>query len=282
LKNRVNGELLANVGNLANRALSLLWKNGGRLTRCAAPLQNVPPLEKEIADLYVRCDTRGVVQKVLDYSSTANARLQQKKPWDLLKSAPDEAKAELTLAVNVARLCARWLAPIVPRFARGVEEQSGAPLHWGDFTPLENATIREPKPLVRKVEDTDIAKLASKFVATAPAPEASAITIDEFGKIDLRAGKVLSAERVPKKDKLLKLTVDLGEGAPRTIVSGVAKSYAPEELVGKNVCVVANLPPRDFGKGLVSHGMILFSDGGTREHTAVELPADVAPGGKVK
>jgi len=292
LRNRVNGELLANVGNLANRALSLLWRNGGRLTRCAAPLESAPATEKEIADLYVRCDTRAVVQKVLDYSSAANVRLQQKKPWDLLRSAPDEAKAELTMAVNVARLCARWLAPIVPRFARGVEEQSGAALKWGDFTPLEDAAIREPKPLVRKVEDADIAKLASKFVATAPAPEAGGerpqagpvapVTIDQFGAVDLRAGKVLGAERVPKKDKLLKLTVDLGEGAPRTIVSGVARSYAPEELVGKNVCVVANLPPRDFGKGLVSHGMILFSDGGTREHTAVELPADVAPGSKVK
>ena len=280
------------MGNLANRALSLLWRNGGRLTRCAAPLESAPATEKEIADLYVRCDTRAVVQKVLDYSSAANVRLQQKKPWDLLRSAPDEAKAELTMAVNVARLCARWLAPIVPRFARGVEEQSGAALKWGDFTPLEDAAIREPKPLVRKVEDADIAKLASKFVATAPAPEAGGerpqagpvapVTIDQFGAVDLRAGKVLGAERVPKKDKLLKLTVDLGEGAPRTIVSGVARSYAPEELVGKNVCVVANLPPRDFGKGLVSHGMILFSDGGTREHTAVELPADVAPGSKVK
>ena len=93
---------------------------------------------------------------------------------------------------------------------------------------------------------------------------------------------MLAAERVPKKDKLLKLSIDLGEGAPRTIVSGVAKSYAPEELVGKNVAVVANLPPRDFGKGLVSHGMILFAGGGAREHTAVELPAEVAPGSKVK
>src|SRR5207302_589600 len=175
--------------------------------------------------------------------------------------------------------CARWLAPIVPRFAQGIEEQTGAPLKWGEFNWLENASLNEPKPLVRRVEETDIARLTSTF---APAPEAKAesarpksdsITIDQFGMIDLRAGKVLAAERVPKKDKLLKLTVDLGEGAPRTIVSGVAKSYAPEELVGKNVAVVANLPPRDFGKGLVSHGMILFAGGGAREHTAVELPA---------
>ena len=174
----------------------------------------------------------------------------------------------------------------MPRFAEGVENQGGAPLEWGNFTPLEEVAIREPKPLVRKVEDADIVKLSSKFVApgaAAPkAPETPSINIDEFAKVDLRAGKILACEKVPKKDKLLKLSIDLGEGAPRTIVSGVAKSYAPEELVGKNVAVVANLPPRDFGKGLVSHGMILFAGGGAREHTAVELPAEVAPGSKVK
>ena len=100
--------------------------------------------------------------------------------------------------------------------------------------------------------------------------------------MDLRAGKVLAAERVPKKDKLLKLSIDLGEEQPRTIVSGVALSYAPEELVGKMICVVANLPPKSFGKGLVSHGMVLFATGGDRENTAVELPADVKPGSQVK
>src|SRR5205085_8294181 len=182
-----------------------------------------------------------------------NQRLQRTKPWELLRTDRDAALRELTLAVNAARLCARWLAPIVPKFAAGVEEQSGAPLNWGDFKPLEDAPIREPKPLVRKVEDADIAKLASKFVAPepeargprpeapagGPTPEAQSITIDDFSRLDLRAGKVLSAARVPKKDKLLKLSIDLGEGAPRTIVSGVAQSYQPEELVGKIVCVVA-------------------------------------------
>ena len=286
LKNRVNGELLANVGNLANRALSLIWKNGGRLTRAAMP-ERAQEIERELAELYTRCDTRAVVQKVLDFSSLANQRLQAAKPWEKLKSEREAALSELTYAVNVARLCARWLGPIAPKFARGVEEQTGAASSWGDFKPLEDAPIREPRPLVRKVEDADIEKLASKFVADKEkeppaAAQAAAITIDEFGKLDLRAGKVLAAERVPKKDKLLKLSIDLGEGAPRTIVSGVAKSYAPEELVGKNVAVVANLPPRDFGKGLVSHGMILFAGGGAREHTAVELPAEVAPGSKVK
>jgi methionyl-tRNA synthetase len=197
----------------------------------------------------------------------------------------------MTLAANVARLCARWLAPIVPKFAQGVEEQSGVELAWGQFAPIENAPIREPKPLVRRVEDADVQKLSSKFVpeaapaaspATPAEPAAADIGIEQFGAVDLRAGKVLAVERVPKKDKLLKLTIDLGEAAPRTIVSGVAQSYAPEELVGKVVCVVANLPPKGFGKGLSSHGMVLYAGGGTREHTAVELPADVKPGSRVK
>jgi methionyl-tRNA synthetase len=154
---------------------------------------------------------------------------------------------------------------------------------------------------VRKVEDADVEKLASRFVPAEPpqgAPAAAAakvaveevktgpvtpeMTIEQFGAMDLRAGKVVAAERVPKKDKLLKLTIDLGEAAPRTIVSGVAQSYAPEELVGKVVCVVANLPPRNFGKGLSSHGMVLYASGGDREHTAIELPADVKPGSQVK
>ena len=149
---------------------------------------------------------------------------------------------------------------------------------------------------MRKVEDADLQKLSGKFApapappqagrpeARSPTPEAAPppISIEDFGKLDLRAGKVLAAERVPKKDKLMKLTIDLGEPAPRTIVSGVAQSYAPGELIGKMVAVVANLPPRDFGKGLVSHGMVLYAGGGTREHTAVELPAEVAPGSKVK
>jgi methionyl-tRNA synthetase len=219
----------------------------------------------------------------MDFSSAANQRLQSQKPWEKLKTDRQAALEELTLAVNVARLCARWLAPIVPKFANGVEEQSGAELIWGNFTPLENAAIREPRPLVRKVEDADVAKLSSQSIP--PAPKAVVVpelTVEQFATMDLRAGRVLAAERIPKKDKLLKLSIDLGEATPRTIVSGVAQSYAPEELVGKMVCVVANLPPRDFGKGLVSHGMVLYASGGDREHTAIELSGDVKPGSPVK
>jgi len=122
----------------------------------------------------------------------------------------------------------------------------------------------------------------AKPAAVEVEPAAPPVDFEKFSVVDLRAGKVVGAERVLKKDKLIKLFIDLGGGAPRTIVSGVALSYKPEELIGKVVCVVANLPPRDFGKGLVSHGMVLYAGGGAREHTVVELPGDVVPGAKVK
>src|SRR5438067_1741460 len=105
--------------------------------------------------------------------------------------------------------------------------------------------------------------MASAAPAALESQAAAEITIDRFAEIDLRAGKVLGAERIPKADKLLKLTIDLGEGAPRTIVSGVAQAYSPEELVGRTVAVVANLPKKPL-RGVESHGMVLFATGGPR------------------
>jgi methionyl-tRNA synthetase len=297
MKNRVNGELLNNVGNLANRALSIVWKSFegklGKLPASPEDLWQISAIERKVAGHYRAIDTRAAVQEVLSLSSLANGRLQEKQPWKLLKTDRAAAHAELTLAVNVARVCARLLAPVVPRFAKGVEEQTGAPLRWGDFAWLTETAIREPKPLVRRVEDEDLAKLSATFVgttATAKEPAAIApkvapanpeISIEEFEKVDLRAGIVLACERIPKSDKLLKLTIDLGEGAPRTVVGGVAQSYAPEELVGKTVAVVANLPKKPL-RGVESHGMVLFATGGKRGLIVVEIGEDVPPGAKVK
>ena len=142
---------------------------------------------------------------------------------------------------------------------------------------------------------TPTAPAAPRATAGPPAAEASAasttggqapiaiaeISIERFAEIDLRAGKVLAAERVPKADKLLKLTIDLGEAVPRTIVSGVAQAYRPEELVGRTVAVVANLPKKPL-RGVESHGMVLFATGGPRGLTVVEVGENVAPGSKVK
>ncbi len=254
-----------------------------------------------------------MIQTVLSVGSRANLRLQNVQPWKLLKVDAPEAQRELTFAINLARTCARWLAPIVPGFAKGIEEQTGAPLlKWDDerrWAFHDQGQIREPKPLVRKVEESDLAKLANRFVldgaegvaakgtnkaeakksegnradtkkAEEIAPPAE-IAFEQFALIDLRAGKILEASRVPKADKLIKLSVDLGEGAPRTIVSGIARHYAPEELVGKTVAIVANLGKKAL-RGIESHGMVLAASGGAKGLTLVELPGDVLPGSRVK
>ena len=316
MKNRVNGELLNNVGNLANRAQSILWKSlSGNLGLLpsdseAVALWNQASLSRAHAmEAYLRYDSRSAVQTALALSAAANERLQRKQPWKIISSDAEGARRELTLAINVARTCAAMLQPVVPRFAQGIVEQTGAPLPAvTDNKPLEETNIREPKPLVRKMEDDDVRKLTSRFVGeggaaaeaprSAPArPDAASgsagaareatsegpreISVEQFGEIDLRAGKVLAAERVPKADKLLKLTIDLGEAAPRIIVSGVAQAYRPEELVGRTVAVVANLPKKPL-RGVESHGMVLFATGGPRGFTVVELGEDVQPGAKVK
>src|SRR5208282_2648574 len=109
------------------------------------------------------------------------------------------------------------------------------------------------------------------------ASTSAAISYDQFATIDLRVGLVKSCEKVPKKDKLLRLSVDLGEPEPRTIIAGLALSFAPDALVGRRVVVVANLAPRDFGKGLVSHGMLLAT-GPSDALRLASVDGDAAPG----
>jgi methionyl-tRNA synthetase len=117
--------------------------------------------------------------------------------------------------------------------------------------------------------------------AVAPTAAPQAVSYDQWSAIDLRVGLVRSCERVPKKDKLLRLTVDVGEPEPRLIVAGLAQSFAPEALVGQRVVVVANLAPRDFGKGLVSHGMILAT-GPSDALALATCPDGVAPGSRLR
>ena len=115
--------------------------------------------------------------------------------------------------------------------------------------------------------------------AAAPAAPPSEIEFGDFAKVALKAGRIVTAEKVEKADKLLKLSVDLGEAAPRTIVSGIAEAFAPEQLPGRNVVVVVNLKPRAL-KGIESRGMILAS--GSGKTLSLINPGDVAPGSDVK
>jgi methionyl-tRNA synthetase len=169
------------------------------------------------------------------------------------------------------------------------------------FRDLQTATyplldrsqpIGEPAPIIGRIEEAVVAKLivsppteTVKPVAAAPAkkeaaPPPSEIEFGDFTKVAFKAGKVLAAEKVPKADKLLKLSIDLGEAEPRTIVSGIAEAYSPEQVVGRMVVVVANLKPRPL-KGIESKGMILTAGSGGKDLVLLDAGA-VAPGTDVK
>jgi methionyl-tRNA synthetase len=184
------------------------------------------------------------------------------------------------------------VAPAMPEAAREILRQLGRGEDEGTW-PTEfrwpGGSLAEPKPVFPRVEPERQAELIAKWVpaeatAAAPAPTTTEppadVAIDDFAKIDLRAAKVLAAERVPKADKLLKLTLDVGGGEPRTVVSGIAATYTPEAMVGKTVIYFSNLTPRKI-RGVVSQGMILAA--GDADVLALSaLDRDVPPGTKIR
>jgi methionyl-tRNA synthetase len=205
--------------------------------------------------------------------------LSDTKPWNLAKDPAERAALELVLhtAVEAVRHFAVLLAPVLPVSAQAIWQQLGetgnvaeiAPnaLKWGEaagkavgaikpiFPNLDKGRIMEE---IKQAEATNIpAEQAAPTVPTEAAPaQPSYITIDDFAKVELRVGQILTAEPVPKADKLLRFTIDLGEAEPRQIIAGIAQYYEPEKLIGRKVIVVANLAPRKL-RGLESQGMIL-------------------------
>ncbi|WIG96470.1 methionine--tRNA ligase [Myxococcus sp. SDU36] len=324
-RQRVNGELVNNVGNLANRALSLL---AGPLEKRLAPgraegpgralveaaLARVP----EVRDAFEKLEYRSAIRVITEIASAANGFLQTAAPWAQVKKDAEVARADLSDAADVAYLLGALLAPVTPRLSEKLFAQLGAEpltfqaLEGAKYPLLERSSpIGTPEPLLPRLEEERVnaiiklpegaaapqaaeskpakAAKAEKKPAEAPAATPASpgagepsgeIEYDDFAKVVLKAGKVLAAEKVQKADKLLKLTVDVGEGSPRTIVSGIAEAFAPEALTGRNVVVVANLKPRKL-KGIESRGMLLTAGPGGKELSLLD-PGDVAPGSEVK
>jgi methionyl-tRNA synthetase len=306
---RVNGELVNNVGNLANRTLSLLTGPLGG-TLAAAPGEAGRPLLEgalarvpEVVAAYEALDFRSVVRTVVEVSQSANQFLQARAPWTRLRTEPEVARADLSDVADVVALLATFLAPIVPTITDRLFAQLGAaPLTFealaGAPIPLlpRSRALGVPSPLLPRLEEAQVNKLvppeelAGQESKAAPAEPAAAnpaggaapaeIDIETFAQVDLRVGKVLAAERVPKADKLLKLTIDLGEPSPRTVVSGIAEAYTPEALVGRSVILVANLKARKL-RGIESRGMVLAAGEGGVALRLVD-PGDLPPGSPVK
>ncbi len=299
-RQRVNGELVNNLGNLANRTLSLLAKDktlaapneavGGELVRGA--LARV----KEIGEAYERFDHRAAIKAILEIGYQANQFLAKAEPWKLVKTDAVAAKSVLSEAAEIVYLLTALLDPVVPTLADKLAAQLNRPkltfkqLESAQYPLLERgATIGDASPIIGRIEEA----VAAKLIPLAPNSlslqsgeragergQSAEIEFTDFTKVAFRAGKVLAAEKVPKADKLLKLSIDLGESTPRTIVSGIAEAYSPEQLTGRNVVVVANLKPRAL-KGIESQGMILTAGKGGKNLVLLD-PGDVAPGTEVK
>jgi methionyl-tRNA synthetase len=309
---RVNGELVNNVGNLANRTLSLLTGPlGGKLA--SAPGEAGKPLLEgalaripEVVEAYEALDFRAVVRTIVEVSQSANQFLQARAPWVKVKTDPEVARADLSDVSDVVALLATFLAPIVPTVTDKLFAQLGtAPVTFAELgnarLPLlpRGRALGTASPLLPRLEEAQVNSLvppeelarigAAASGKAVPAPAASAspedtapeeIDIDAFARVALKVGLVLAAERVPKADKLLKLSVDVGEGSPRTILAGIAEAYAPEALVGRKVVVVANLKPRAL-RGIESRGMLLAAGSGGASLRLVD-PGDLPPGSPVK
>ena len=298
---RNNNELVAIYGNFVNRALVLTHKyfDGkvpplGRLTEIDEEmLREVAAIPAELDDQLEHFHFREALKTAMQLARIGNKYLADTEPWKVIKSDPDRVATILHLALQLVGNLSIAFAPFTPFSTRRllsmlqVEEGGFAFSRFGatDLLP-EGHQLGTPELLFDKIEDEVIQAQLDKLAAIKKLneeqnrhPEAllEDVPFDTFTKSDMRAGRILACEKVPKADKLLRFSIDDGMGG-RTIVSGIAQYYKPEELVGKTVAFVANLPVRKI-RGVESQGMILsVEDYKTGQLQVVTLPDTIAPG----
>ncbi|HSX10775.1 MAG TPA: methionine--tRNA ligase [Chlamydiales bacterium] len=298
---RCNAELLGKFGNFVNRVLVFAKQHcGGHVPKLTT---HDGLFSKQMNDLvdaaalsFQKFHLRKACQTLMELAQAGNAYFDAKKPWALAKDPAKRAELDTTIALSIE--CIKNLAlvasPIIPASAQKIWHMLGyttqlAKGNWRSIhtTPVPaGQKLNEPEILFRKVEDEEIelqiTKLGQKVKEEAAMtvthqPLKPSIVFDEFGKVDLRVAQIVEATKVPKSKKLLKLLVDLGF-EKRTIVSGIALTYEPEQLIGRKVVIVANLAPATI-MGIESQGMILAA----HSDTLLELPQiqQLAPGSVV-
>ena len=300
---RNNNELVAVFGNFVNRALVLTAKYFEGRVPARGELTD---LDKETLDELGK--VRSAIEKELDafhfrealkeamnLARLGNKYLADTEPWKLAKTDMDRVATILNISLQLTANLAIAFAPFLPQSSEKLLGMLQISLPaWTDLGRSdllnEGHQLGQASLLFEKIEDEVIEAQIAKLQATKAANDAAEakapavgddITFDDFTKLDLRVGTVLECQKVPKADKLLQFRIDDGLGG-RTIVSGIAQHYSPEELVGKQICFIANLPPRKL-RGIESQGMILsaedYTTGALRLITPMEL---LATGSQIK
>jgi methionyl-tRNA synthetase len=299
---RYNGDLANNFGNLLNRSISMSRNN---FEGCVPPLGEVGELEKDLQnsfskgvetcqDYILAFQPHRALEHVAWLSSQVNKYIDNCKPWSLAKKPEDRERLGTVLysALDMARILVGLLDPVMPEKMSEARKSLGLgkeAIPFEKLTPglLESGTVLpKPTPLFPKMKPLAQEKTASEVKQT----EKSAGTVadeskewfafDDFQKMELKVGHIKTCRKVEKSTKLLCSEVDLGEGRLRSIVSGAAEFYSPEELTDRRVLVVANLKPVKL-MGEISEGMILFSDD-QGKLVLIEAPDQVNPGVTVR
>ena len=304
-QDRHNNELVAILGNFVNRTMVLTHKfyNGkipayGNLTESDRELiASIKVAQQNICDSLEKFRFREALQELMNLARAGNKYLTDNEPWKIIKTNEERCATVMYLSIEITAYLAQLMQPFLPNASENTlkmlnlekknwsTELKGQLIHPGH-------QLNEAGLLFRKIEDEEITAQVEKLKAnqkqvvlqTEPKyPESeianSVINYDDFAKLELRVGTVTAAEKVKKADKLLQLTVDMGNEV-RTIVSGIAEHYTPEQMIGKQVSVVANLAPRKI-KGIESKGMILMAEDADGKLKIVSPTETVNSGSKI-
>ncbi|MCH4247496.1 MAG: methionine--tRNA ligase [Acinetobacter populi] len=305
---KVNSDLVGKVVNIASRCAKFINKdfNNTLSENCAEPelVQSFIDARVSISKAYEDREFSAAIREIMALADRANQYIDEKKPWALAKVAGNEQQVHevCSVGINLFRQLAVYLSPVIPKLAN--EVQTFLKLEQFDFasaqTILVNHQIAQFQPLMQRVDKKAVDAIvdASKDSLAVEAPkvekkktkvveqkvelkagEADPITIDDFVKIDLRVAQVLQADFVEGSDKLLQLTLDVGETESRNVFSGIRSQYAPEDLIGKLVVMVANLAPRKMRFG-ISNGMVLCA-GNDQGLYIISPESGAKPGDKV-
>ena len=296
-QNRNNNELVAILGNFVNRVMVLTQKYYGGVVPSGKwlddadreVLNEVRQYPGQVGDSLEKYRFREALAEMMNLARLGNKYLADNEPWKTQKTDPVRTEAVMYTAVQIAGCLATICEPFLPFAAAKLASMLDVKAASWDsiaknaevipaghklgeagllFDKIEDAAIDAQ---LQRLEDSRLANIAAEKPAE---PQKETITYDDFDKMDIRVGTIVEAEKVPKAKKLLKLTIDTGIDR-RTVVSGIAESFSAEEVVGRQVCILVNLAPREI-KGILSNGMILMT-----EHPDGRLEF-VAPSAKVK
>ncbi len=300
---RNNNELVAILGNFVNRALVLTHKYfEGKVPALGELTDYDKETLKEFADVKNEMENyldhyrfRDALKEAMNLARIGNKYLADTEPWKVAKTDLPRVATILNLALQITANLSIAFEPFLPFSTEKLRKMLN--LGHCDWSLLgrtdilaEGAELGAAELLFEKIEDSVVEAQVNKLQETKKAnelknrkanPIRENIAFEDFMKLDIRVGKVLECQKVPKADKLLQFRIDDGLGG-RTIISGIAKHYAPEDLVGKNVCFVANLEPRKL-KGIESQGMILSAEDADGRLIVITPATDeIAPGSEVK